>query len=874
DSACSRTRHPLLHAEGAGAGQPVSWSELHARGYPQRFLPSGPGTDDEDRAFVTVATTRPETYLGDTAVAVHPDDPRATALDGMAVELPLVGRTIPIIRDDYVVMPDFITGEDSGDAKAQMATGFLKVTPAHDPNDWEIGQRHFDTIKAKCSAGEVVINVMAPDASISPDHGWSDYEANGGAHSGAHVYVGLSREDARKKVVKEFEARDLLEAVKPHRHSVGHSYRSHVAIEPYLSDQWYVAVSDDRLVGFAQRALTADQRTTAEHRPQSADDAGDGSLRFYPDRYAKTYETWHDNLRDWCISRQLWWGHRIPVWHKRCQLTEENWHDQLVATGLDHVIQKANGPVAAWTDGAEGMAIAIVRTSDGKTHDLQKDSLQPVTSDTAAEYDIYVCTLGENDLEKHGFAQDPDVLDTWFSSALWPLNTMGWPEPEQSDQTAALLDVFNPTNVLCTAREIITLWVSRMVMFNRYFLSTDGGTTPGHVPFTDVFIHAMIQDGEGRKMSKSLGNGVDPLDIIHSHGTDAMRFTLCKMTTQTQDVRMPVEHDPATKRNTSPKFDEGRNFCTKLWNATRFALMNLEGAESRSTETVIFSDLTLTDRWMLSRLTRAVSAIDGAIGQYQFSVYAQTIYDLLWRDFCDWYLEAIKPTVKTAPGQQAVLRNTLDAILRLLHPICPFITETLGEAVAGVQTGDIQALDLGGPRDPATPLCVAAWPLAGKELLNDGAETTFERVQALVEAIRQARTSSSIPGRESLTLHAPQEILALADEAGGVVQTLAGLGEVRILDGEIEGPTLEVRFEGTSLLLSGFEQRVDDEALRGQLSDQIAKLEKDAGVLDKRLNNPGYVDKAPAHMVQETRDQRAAKQAEIDELRSRLEALA
>src|SRR5690606_19798947 len=274
--------------------------------------------------------------------------------------------------------------------------------------------------------------------------------------------------------------------------------------------------------------------------------------------------------------------------------------------------------------------------------------------------------------------QDPDVLDTWFSSALWPLSTMGWPDNvDENNEPKDLLAAFNPTNVLTTAREIITLWVSRMVMFNRYFLAKQDKATgrwePGPVPFRDVFIHAMIQDGEGRKMSKSLGNGVDPLDIIASHGSDAMRFTLCNMTTQTQDVRMPVERDPATGANTGPKFDLGRNLCNKLWNAARFALTMLERHPVKPSAYPIDPErLSLTDRWMLSRLTAATGAIDNALRHYQFKDYADAVYDLLWRDFCDWYLESIKPTLATDPNQPAVLRLVLDAILRLMHPVTPF----------------------------------------------------------------------------------------------------------------------------------------------------------------------------------------------------------
>ncbi|MFG0284804.1 MAG: valine--tRNA ligase, partial [Phycisphaerales bacterium JB039] len=608
-------RYPLAHPwDHDDEPTPVTWSELAARGYP-----GAEAHPEEQQAWITVATTRPETYLGDTAVAVNPRDPRVRALSDFCVELPLVGRAIPIIADDYVVMAD----PESADPKARLATGFLKVTPAHDPNDYDIGLRH----------GLPIINVMAPDGSISDKHGWDDLDET----SGAHVFLGKSREEARALVVREFEARGLLESVRPHHHTVGHSYRSHAPIEPYFTDQWYVRVTDDRLRGEAQRALRAEQRSSEslEAWPSSRPDpkAGDGELAFRPARYAKTYEAWHDNLRDWCISRQLWWGHRIPVW----TATDQAPMDLLAGDESEALVARlaelaAAGRIAAQYAGEEAPkpgapidpglppTFVCVRDPEGADHGIVAQ------------------------LESCGYRQDNDVLDTWFSSALWPLSTMGWPDPEQAASDTGiedfpdLLAAFNPTDVLCTAREIITLWVSRMVMFNRFFLKQ--GERPGPAPFRDVFIHAMIQDGEGRKMSKTLGNGLDPLDIINSHGADAMRFTLCKMTTQTQDVRMPVERDPTSGRNTSPKFDEGRNFCNKIWNAARFALGILREAEDPIAGPIDPAALRLVDRWMLSRLRQSAGACEQAVREYQFSVYAQTLYDVFWRDFCDWYLEA------------------------------------------------------------------------------------------------------------------------------------------------------------------------------------------------------------------------------------------
>lgn len=812
----------------------ITWDELAIRGM---TIPDGvPG---DDRAFITVATTRPETYLGDTAVAINPADPRAGALRGLLCELPLVGRTIPIIEDDYVVLPD----PDSSDAKARMATGFLKVTPAHDPNDYEIGRRHEADIAARCSAGTHIINIFAPDATISPTHGWTDL-------GDAGLFLGLSREDARKRVLDEFKARGLLEKVVPHRHSVGHSYRSHAPIEPYLSDQWYVKVTDDRLRGTAQRALKADQRTTEsllawpESKPGRAE--GDDAMRFYPARYARTYETWHDNLRDWCISRQLWWGHRIPVWKAP---REEVAPDQLNRFDESRVHLKHYA----------GIPCVCIRHEDD-----------------AECREFY---------ESHGWVQDADVLDTWFSSALWPLSTMGWPAGDDHPDTAGLLPAFNPTSVLCTAREIITLWVSRMAMFNRHFLAEErakeqsgkahsgshaSGFAPSPsapVPFADVFIHAMIQDGEGRKMSKSLGNGVDPLDIIHSHGADAMRFTLAHMTTQTQDVRMPVERDPATGKNTSPKFDLGRNFCNKLWNASRFtlAILGKPGASAAAGE------LTLADRWMLSRLAHATRAIDDSLAEYQFAAYAAQLYDLLWRDFCDWYLEAIKPTVADNPLQRRVLARTLDAILRLLHPIAPFITEAIYEQLAPHATEDLPGLGLPAPTH-AGLLCTAGWPRVAGDLIDDDAERRFDRARALVSAIREVRAQHQVSPKRRPTLHLPPALHAQVAHDADLIATLASLEA--IAPAAPAQPAAAFTFEGLECHLSNLADAVDAGAERGRLEKQLADLDKSIAALEKRLSNPGYTDKAPAHLVQQTRDELDRTRADRAAAAATLERLA
>ncbi|MDH3295526.1 MAG: valine--tRNA ligase, partial [Acidimicrobiia bacterium] len=570
---------------------------------------------------VTVATTRPETMLGDTAVAINPADPRAEALRGKTVRLPIVGREIPIVEDDYVVMAD----AESDDAKAGFATGFLKVTPAHDPNDWEIGVRH----------DLPVVNIMGPDGSISDQHGWEDVSDE------ARAFVGLTREDARAAIVEWFEANDLLEEVRDYEHSVGHSYRSHVPIEPWLSDQWFVAVTDDRLRGEALRAQDPSQvPLLPEGVAPRTDHPGDGAMTFHPDRYARTYHAWHEGIRDWCISRQLWWGHQIPVWIRLVAAVDAG---PEVAAALEGAGIDEPRPVASsWT--AAGAAHLVRRITDDDIEEAVCVPPQPTLmrlprADQSLDEDGLIKSL-----EAEGYGRDPDVLDTWFSSGLWPLSTMGWPWPDDYPETVGLLESFNPTSVLMTGREIITLWVSRMTMFNRYFLD-------GRLPFRDVYIHAMIQDGHGQIMSKSLGNGVDPRDIIHSHGADAMRYTLVQMSTDTQDVRMPVDlicpHSDQTfhpqfitspagrivaapvqtspadptktmvtaygvavgaveptaerplARNTSPKFDAGRNFANKVWNATRFAIGRIPAGGGEAGRAIDLGQANFADRWII-----------------------------------------------------------------------------------------------------------------------------------------------------------------------------------------------------------------------------------------------------------------------------------
>ncbi len=764
--------------------------------------------------YVTVATTRPETMLGDTAVAINPADPRAKYLVGKKVKLPIVDRIIPIIEDDYVVLPD----PNSDDPKAQFATGFLKVTPAHDPNDWEIGQRH----------NLPIINVLAPDGTISDQYGWDDV-------GGADFLLGLDRYEAREAIVEWFRENDLLEDVKPYRHSVGHSYRSHVPIEPYLSDQWYVRVTDERLAGAALRAMSDDQYNGPERSFEG--ESWEGGLRFFPERYAKTFQSWHENIRDWCISRQLWWGHRIPVWSAPDDLSS-----QAVAE-LDAIKNRI-----------------AVREFNGK---------------------LYVCVREIDDketvakIESMGFVQDPDVLDTWFSSALWPFSTLGWPEDTPE------LHTWNPTNLLCTAREIITLWVSRMVMTNLYFLN--------RLPFTDVYIHAMIQDGEGRKMSKTLGNGIDPVDIIEQYGADAMRYSLAYLTTGMQDIRMPVKKvklEDGREVNTSERFEIGRNLCNKLWNAARFVMMNLKDGEQFSP--INIDALGLEDRWILSRLNETIKQITEALNNYEFSDSANIIYRFFWNEFCDWYLEWIKPRLRTddesARYARQILAYTLDNILRLLHPIAPFITEELWKHLKKVAPVRMITEQL----DTDRPLVISSWPMVNEQFCDEQAEQTISQLQEIIRAIRDVRTNvnkiRASAGQKSLA-KLPNAFIRCNNNWQNVfssaLATVCELAKVEniefITDRTLPaGSSVKVftDSQGASMELAiPLADLIDIEQEKSRLSKELAELTQHIQRSQARLSNENFIKKAPPHIIEEHRQQLEKLQAKQQALQQAISEL-
>ncbi|MEN6336148.1 MAG: class I tRNA ligase family protein, partial [Phycisphaerales bacterium] len=615
---------------------------------------------------------------------------------------------------------------------------------------------------------------------------------------------------------------NLLEDVRDYAHEVGHSYRSHVPIEPYLSDQWYVAVKQPiphLAKKFGQGMIEGTDVPVNSLAGLALKPLLDGRLRFIPERYAKTYQTWLENLRDWPISRQLWWGHRIPVWSKAGQQ-----NGQKLPAGV-HSVQ--------------------ADTDDG-----------PV---------VFACVApdhedSEKKLESQGWKRDSDVLDTWFSSALWPFSTLGWP------QESPTLKTFYPGNVLCTAREIITLWVSRMVMMGQY--------CAGDIPFRDVYIHAMIQDGEGRKMSKSLGNGIDPLVVIDSHGADAMRFTLATMTTDTQDIRMPVASmtlpDGRTV-NTSPKFDVGRNFCNKLWNASRFAMMNLEGMDPAGFDA---SRLDVTDRWILSRLAATRDEVTAAVESFKFSEPLNLLYRFFWNDLCDWYLEWVKYRVRdeaTRGVAQNVLAFVLDQTLRLLHPFIPFISEGIYQNLRDLTpVRELRGIASG---DNAEALAIAPWPQSLASLKDAVAEAKIQVVQDVVRAIRDLRSKYNIAPSVKLkaSASAPQVVADVLQAGGSLVCQLAGLESFRAAEGLAKPNNAATAIvEDTHVYVHDV---IDPVAERARLTKQKQEIEQAKKGVEGKLNNENFVARAKPEVVAQAREKLQQLQEQLQAVEKHLAEL-
>ncbi|KAB0664684.1 valine--tRNA ligase [Oryzomonas japonica] len=667
----------------------------------------------EPGKYVVVATTRPETMLGDTAVAVHPEDERYQALVGKKVILPLVNREIPVIADDYV--------------DREFGTGVVKITPAHDFNDFEVGQRH----------GLDKINVLDESGIINAE---------------GRQYEGMDRFEARKRIVEELEAAGLLEKIEDHAMAVGGCYRCKTVVEPYLSLQWYVKVAP-----LAERALAA---------------VKEGKTRILPKQWENTYYDWMENIRDWCISRQIWWGHRIPAWF------------------CDHC-----GEVTV-----------------------------------AMEAPATCCKCGSDELR-----QETDVLDTWFSSALWPFSTMGWPEK------TAELATFYPTSCLVTGFDILFFWVARMMMMGLHFMD--------EVPFGDVYIHALVRDAHGQKMSKSKGNVIDPLTIIDQYGTDAFRFTLAAFAAQGRDIKLAEE-----------RIAGYRNFCNKVWNAARFTLMNLEGFDP---DTLKLTELPLSegDRWVLHRLNETARETGKALTEYRFNEAAMGLYQFTWSEFCDWYLELSKKDLygddplrkKTA---QYVLWYTLEHLLRLLHPFMPFITEEIWQALPGTKGATIM---------------LAPYPEPAPERSHPEAAANMERVMAVISGIRNIRGEMEVPPSREISVIlscGTEESLRLMKHNEGAIVSLARVADLAMGQGIEKPEDASIQVAGDVQIFVPLKGLVDVEEEEKRLLKEIAKIEKEIDLFSKKLENPSFVERAPADVVAKERE----KLAEVTDKKLVLEA--
>ncbi|UCG00158.1 MAG: valine--tRNA ligase [Spirochaetaceae bacterium] len=665
----------------------VEHEEIQGRMYHYRYpLADGSGA-------IEIATTRPETMLGDTALAVHPDDKRYKHLVGKQAQLPLTERNLPIVADTYVDM--------------EFGSGVVKVTPAHDANDYEIGKRH----------NLPRINILNPDNTLNSNVPES--------------YRGLRVLEARKKVVEDIKKADLFIRDEKHVHTVGHCYRCHSVIEPYLSDQWFV-----RMRPLAEKALKAWDK---------------GEVQFFPKKWENTYAHWLRNIRDWCISRQLWWGHRIPVWY---------------------------------CDSCGEMTVS------------RED---PAACQHCSSTEIH---------------QDPDVLDTWFSSALWPFSTLGWPEQTED------LQRFYPTSTLITAYEIIFFWVARMIMMGLEFM--------GKVPFADVYIHGLVRDTQGRKMSKSLGNGVDPLEVVDEYGADALRFTLAFLAAQGQDILMDKE-----------SFKLGSKFANKIWNASRFILMNLEGRNLVGDAAKKLDDV---DRWIVHRLNQAARSARSALDQYRFNDASQAVYEYFWNDFCDWYIEAAKLVLEGEDEAEKDRKVTLcltilEESLRLLHPFLPFLTEEIYQKLP--QHG--------------LSIVTAPYPKFVDERVDHEAQANFTLVQELVRAVRTLRSEFTIPTGTKI----PVTVKTTEDgpswsvfyDQKGLIALLIGSGDFQITAEKVD------RHGSIPVVGSGFEAFVYIKAAI-DLEREIEKLKKELRNLEDalrrtaaKLANPSFLSKAPEEVV-------------------------
>jgi valyl-tRNA synthetase len=763
---------PVLHT----AISDLEVQQVEVKGHLWHFrYPIVADDGKETGEFITVATTRPETMLGDTAVAVHPEDDRYKNLVGLNVRLPLVGRLIPIVADEY--------------SDPEKGTGAVKITPAHDFNDFELGKRH----------GLPSINILDQEARMAL-RGNNDFTRIGGPAPELDATIellhGLDRFTARKRVVEMMDECGLLDGIDDHKHMVPHGDRSHAVLEPRLTDQWYVDAKT-----LAQPALKA---------------VRDGRTVFVPKNWEKTYFDWLENIQPWCVSRQLWWGHRIPAWYG----------PKAHGSGASIIFDPAGGDQvqAVETFVAESEAEALAIASEFYGSEVR---IADSARDWACRKDGYIRIW-----------RDEDVLDTWFSSALWPFSTLGWP-----DETKELARYY-PTSVLITGFDIIFFWVARMMMMGLHFMK--------EVPFRDVYIHALVRDEKGAKMSKSKGNVIDPLHLINDYGADALRFTLAAMAAQGRDIKLSTQ-----------RVEGYRNFATKLWNASRFAGINgcarLAGYDPRANKITL-------NRWIVGEAARTIAEVEAAIGAYRFNDAANSAYRFVWNVFCDWYLELAKPLLQGEDGEaktetRACAAFALDQIYALLHPFMPFITEELWE---------IKGAD--GPKRESM-LALAPWPIL--EGLEDAtAEAEIGWVVDLISEVRSVRAEMNLPAGAEVALilvGAGRQVEERAKNWDETIRKLARLSDVSFADvAPKSSAQLLVRGVIAAIPLEGV---IDLNAEKARLSKEIGKLDGEVKKLDAKLANPGFLAKADEEVVEEHRERREEALARIEKLTAAVKRL-
>jgi len=673
----------------------------------------------DEEGSITVATTRPETMLGDSGVAVNPEDERYQHLVGKTVILPIMNREMPIVADDFV--------------DSEFGTGMVKVTPAHDPNDFEMGERNeLEQIK-----------VIGFDGKMT--------EAAG-------EYAGMTREECREQLVADLKAEGYLVKIEEHQHGVGRCYRCDEIVEPMISKQWFVEMEP-----LAEPAIEA---------------VKEGDINFVPDRFSRVYLNWMENIKDWCISRQLWWGHRIPVWY--CQDCEE---------------------------------INVAREAPESCQNCDSSNLK----------------------------QDEDVLDTWFSSALWPFSTLGWPEETED------LDFYYPTDVLVTGRDIIFFWVARMIFMGLHF--------QGEKPFSDVYVHGLIRDALGRKMSKSLGNGVDPLEVIEDYGADALRFMLITGNTPGNDMRFREE-----------RLEASRNFANKIWNAARFMLMHLDKSDGLDITRYQPEDFTLAEKWILQRFNDVITEVNKNMEKYLFGEVSKTLYDFIWSEFCDWYLELIKPRLYQDDNPEDVRQaarigqNLLAGILKLLHPVMPFITEEIWQKLPGTSES----------------IMIQNWPEVQQDYEFFEAAENLELIKEVIRSIRNIRNEMKVDPGQKITaiLSAEKESIELLQQAENYLRDLAGLDRVTIGQEISERPEKAATAVVQDIdIILPLEDMIDIEEEITRLKEERENIKAEIKRAEGKLANEGFVTQAPEDIVEAERKKLKEYQQQLSRISERIQEL-